>query len=69
MSPGADSTQRGVSSTYCRPVSLRPRDLPAGFIAPCLPSPARQPPSGELWLPVAGAYVRSLRSLGTGTHA
>ena len=30
--------------------SLCPRALPAGFIAPCLPSPAPQPPSGELWL-------------------
>jgi hypothetical protein len=31
-------------------MSLGPRALPAGFIAPCLPSLARQPPSGELWL-------------------
>jgi ATP-dependent DNA ligase len=31
-------------------MSLRPRDLPAGFIAPCLPSSAPQPPSGALWL-------------------
>jgi hypothetical protein len=30
--------------------SLCPRALPAGFIAPCLPSPVPQPPSGELWL-------------------
>ena len=28
----------------------RPRALPAGFIAPCLPSSASQPPSGEEWL-------------------
>jgi ATP-dependent DNA ligase len=27
-----------------------PRALPAGFIAPCLPSSAPQPPSGEAWL-------------------
>jgi ATP-dependent DNA ligase len=27
-----------------------PRILPAGFIAPCLPSSAPQPPSGEEWL-------------------
>ena len=27
-----------------------PRVLPAGFIAPCLPSSALQPPSGEEWL-------------------
>jgi len=36
-------------------VSLRPRTLPAGFIAagftaPCLPTNASQPPSGEEWL-------------------
>jgi ATP-dependent DNA ligase len=30
--------------------SLRPRALPAGFLAPCLPTKAPQPPSGELWL-------------------
>jgi hypothetical protein len=28
----------------------RPRALPAGFIAPCLPINAPQPPSGEQWL-------------------
>jgi ATP-dependent DNA ligase len=27
-----------------------PRTLPAGFIAPCLPTSAPQPPSGEEWL-------------------
>jgi bifunctional non-homologous end joining protein LigD len=27
-----------------------PRTLPAGFIAPCLPTKAPRPPSGELWL-------------------
>ena len=31
-------------------MSLRPRVLPAGFVAPCLPTNAPQPPSGELWL-------------------
>src|SRR5436190_845692 len=31
-------------------MSLRPRALPAGFIAPCLPTNAPQPPSGKLWL-------------------
>ncbi|HWX34606.1 MAG TPA: hypothetical protein VNZ53_45155 [Steroidobacteraceae bacterium] len=30
--------------------SLRPRTLPTGFIAPCLPTSARQPPSGPEWL-------------------
>jgi ATP-dependent DNA ligase len=28
----------------------RPRALPAGFIAPCLPTNASQPPSREQWL-------------------
>ena len=27
-----------------------PRTLPAGFIAPCLPSSAPQPPNGEDWV-------------------
>ena len=31
-------------------MSLRPRALPVGFIAPCLPTSAAQPPSGDLWL-------------------
>jgi bifunctional non-homologous end joining protein LigD len=31
-------------------MSLRPRVLPAGFVAPCLPSSAPRPPSGEEWL-------------------
>jgi bifunctional non-homologous end joining protein LigD len=30
--------------------SLSSRALPAGFIAPCLPTSAPQPPSGEAWL-------------------
>ena len=30
--------------------SLRPRTLPVGFIAPCLPTRATQPPSGAIWL-------------------
>ena len=30
--------------------SLRPRALPAGFIAPGLPTRAPQPPSGAIWL-------------------
>src|SRR5216683_2815614 len=29
---------------------LRPRTLPAGFIAPCLPIKAAKLPSGELWV-------------------
>ena len=31
-------------------MSLPSRALPAGFIAPCLPTSAPRPPSGELWL-------------------
>jgi ATP-dependent DNA ligase len=30
--------------------SSHPRVLPAGFIAPCLPTSATQPPSGDEWL-------------------
>jgi ATP-dependent DNA ligase len=28
----------------------RPRTLPPGFIAPCLPTSAKQPPAGEVWV-------------------
>ena len=31
-------------------MSLRLHAVPAGFIAPCLPTSAPQPPSGALWL-------------------
>jgi ATP-dependent DNA ligase len=31
-------------------MSLRPRVLPAGFVAPYLPSSAPRPPSGAAWL-------------------
>jgi hypothetical protein len=31
-------------------MSLRPCALPTGFIPPCLPTSAPQPPSGGLWL-------------------
>src|SRR5271166_3358491 len=31
-------------------MSLLPRALPTGFIAPCLPTSAPRPPSGDLWL-------------------
>src|SRR5580693_5434740 len=31
-------------------MSLRLHILPAGFIAPCLPTSAPQPPSGAVWL-------------------
>jgi bifunctional non-homologous end joining protein LigD len=30
--------------------SLRLRALPAGFVAPCLPTRAPRPPSGAIWL-------------------
>jgi bifunctional non-homologous end joining protein LigD len=29
---------------------LRTRRTPAGYIPPCLPSPAERPPSGASWL-------------------
>jgi bifunctional non-homologous end joining protein LigD len=32
------------------PAILRPRALPVGFIGPCLPTSARQPPRGPEWL-------------------
>jgi ATP-dependent DNA ligase len=32
------------------PAMLRQRTVPAGFIAPCLPTKASTPPSGGLWL-------------------
>src|SRR6202047_2488685 len=60
MRPKVNSyrTGRGVAPTRLpRPsallesaVSLRPRTLPAGFIAPCLPTNAPQPPCGEEWV-------------------
>jgi hypothetical protein len=31
-------------------MSLRPRTLPVGFIEPCLPTKAPQPPSDAEWL-------------------
>ena len=38
----------------------RSRALPAGFIAPCLPSPAPQPPFGELWLHAVRDFVYAI---------
>jgi hypothetical protein len=57
LKPNSYQTGRGAASTRLpRPgallesaLSLRPRTLPAGFIAPCLPTSAPHPPSGELW--------------------
>ncbi len=31
-------------------LSSRTRSAPAGFIEPCLPSPADEPPSGSNWI-------------------
>jgi bifunctional non-homologous end joining protein LigD len=31
-------------------MSLNPRRLPLGFLPPCLPIKAPQPPSGDIWL-------------------
>jgi ATP-dependent DNA ligase len=35
---------------HTRFMPLRPHALPTGFIAPCLPTNAPQPPSGEEWV-------------------
>ncbi len=40
-----------LRATILRPDMLsRPRNLPAGFIQPCLPMKAPKPTSGVLWL-------------------
>ena len=39
-----------MSNLLPRFMSSRSRILPAGFIAPCLPTSAAQPPSGDLWV-------------------
>src|SRR5271166_5816472 len=44
------ATRLSPGTHLCSAMSLRPRALPAGFIAPCLPTSAAQPPSGALWL-------------------
>jgi ATP-dependent DNA ligase len=40
----------GAALYLAAAMSLRPRARPAGFIAPCLPTSAAQPPSGDGWL-------------------
>src|ERR1700738_5220556 len=48
---GTDSTQEPRPSTSRDPMStLRMLALPAGFVAPCLPTRAPRPPSGAIWL-------------------
>src|SRR5262245_59217761 len=37
----------GAATLFTRLMYMR---LPAGFIPPCLPTKAQQPPSGEAWL-------------------
>ena len=40
-----------ASAPYLLPVMLsRPRTHSAGFIEPCLPSPADKPPTGSNWI-------------------
>jgi bifunctional non-homologous end joining protein LigD len=41
---------RILASAALKPGMLRMRTLPAGFVAPCLPTKADTPPSGGLWL-------------------
>src|SRR3954465_307046 len=54
---GAKQSSSGLVSTlpaaarYLPAImSLGPRALPAGFIAPCLPTKAPEPPSGTAWV-------------------
>jgi len=45
--------QRGPTLNYLpamSSLSSRTRSAPAGFIEPCLPSPADKPPSGSNWI-------------------
>ena len=39
----------------------RPRNLPAGFVQPCLPMKAPKPPSGALWLQHDGLGSKAVR--------
>jgi hypothetical protein len=49
--PKKNSDSTPCSGVPIQPVMLsRPRTLPAGFLAPCLPATAPQPPSGAAWL-------------------
>jgi hypothetical protein len=48
--PPLDDSPQLLLAPISGAMSLRPRTLLTGFIAPCLPSSAPQPPSGELWL-------------------
>src|SRR6516165_4097783 len=49
MPPGIDRFDPGPLSRPS-PLLFRSHAFPAGFIAPCLPTSASQPPSGEEWL-------------------
>jgi ATP-dependent DNA ligase len=51
LSHTADAALTALPETYLSaPTLLRSHALPAGFIVPCLPTSAAQPPSGEPWL-------------------
>jgi bifunctional non-homologous end joining protein LigD len=41
---------RAIGAYPMAPMPLYSRALPPGFIAPCLPTSAPQPPSGAVWL-------------------
>jgi ATP-dependent DNA ligase len=47
---GTDSTQRVAADITAVMFSRTRRPPPAGFIQPCLPSPAERPPPGPGWL-------------------
>jgi bifunctional non-homologous end joining protein LigD len=44
------ATRLSPGTPICSAVSSRSHALPAGFVAPCLPTSAPQPPSSALWL-------------------
>ena len=56
MNPAASSSAGAIGLDSFGPglhlsaMSLRPRTLAAGFIAPCLPTKTHEPPSGRLWI-------------------
>ena len=48
--PGDATTSPGPSAVCNTNILSRPRTLPFGFVPPCLPTKAPQPPSGDAWL-------------------
>ena len=48
--PGDATTSPGPFAVCNTDILSRPRTLPFGFVPPCLPTKAPQPPSGDAWL-------------------